>query len=341
MQKSLTLDDYVAFFEDVDISRCVYIIKLYFNGDVNAFYKAPSKFKEWSVEKSFYKREAMFKPAWDAISHYNFVGIHHKWLKRIFGKNYYSAQFMQRVWDKVYKTLHFTYVHHGTLTYKGEEHSYPAKYLPPKERLQQIFSNPKLVERILNTSNYCNKVKKILDAMIKENTKKAGKDVSSWGRDKANQRGVFTSPEHLLGRLWAFLQKGDAGTPMGYYNVLKPIVTDYLYNSFKKEWLNGTPQSIQNKYVGDDMMTNEERKAIAKKQLKFVMKIRKQLDGPNASKMFKDEKIGTDKNGEGIYKPADEKRIAKASEAVDLKIARLNEIINGRIAETSMSSAVD
>jgi len=334
MRTKISEDEYAEYLNQVATSKVVKVIKEYFKGDVDRFYAAPCKWNSWNKRREQHKlsldeQTASFvNSVYRGIRHCNLAGIEKKYVKSIMGHNYYVAGFMKRIKEILKEEYGYKIIPRGTLPYKGENHPYCTKYLPPKDKIKKIFESEEMVDIVIRSSSYCNKVKKVIQTMQTDYMKKAGKDVSSWGRDKANQRGAFMSPEHLLGRLWAFLQKGDAGTPMGYYNVLKPIVTDYLYNSFKKEWLNETSQSIQNKYVGDDMMTNEERKAIAKKQLKFVMKIRKQLDSPKASKMFKDEKIG-----ENIFKPADEKRIAKASEAVDQKIARLNEIINGKIVD--------
>lgn len=329
MQRSLTMEEYATFFMEVVDSKCVDVIKHYFRGNVDAFYNAPSKFKEWSTEKDFYKREAMYKSAWEGLSHYNFAGLEHKWLKRIFGKNYYNAQFMHKVWDMV-KALGYKKVYHGTLPYKGKndtcstKHTYPTKYLPPPEKLKEIFKDPELVKRVINPSSYCNKVRKILDAMRDEHLSEEKREMIQKG--KGGKSCNFTSPDNLMNKLLLLVKKGNAGTAMSFNSIVEPILTKEYCNYARDFWFNEIPQSIKDKYEGgslESLMKPEDLKAMYETQLAFIKKIQKQLNGPDALKMFKDEWIGKDKDGNVLWKQADEKRIATAREAVDAKIASL------------------
>ena len=336
MQKSLVLDDYVEFMNLMATSKVVEVIKDYFNRDINRFYAAPGKWKRWKTLKDQHKLpldeqtssyvDSVFKD----IRRCNFAGIEKKYVKSIMGHNYYVAGFMKKVKSKLETEYGYRIIPRGTLPYKGENHPYCTKYLPPKEKIEKIFESDEMVDIVTNASSYCNKVKKVIQAMQKDYAEKGGQDVSSWGKDK--QKCNFTSPENLIGKLWAFLEKkGDAGTPMSFYNVLKPIATDYLYDQLKKHWFEKMPIDVQNKYVGDleENMTAAELKTVFQKQLQFIKKIQKQLNGQFASKMFKDELIGKNKDGDNVFKPADEKRIEQAREAVEKKIESLNQKLAG------------
>lgn len=317
MQKSLTFEEYIKYMDEVAVYRCTFVINKYFNGNVGAFFEAAAKFKEWSAIKSPIQRKAKYASAWAGISHYNFVGIEQKYIKSVFGNNYYDAQFMNRARMEL-KSMGYEIKPSGMLPYKGKRHYYPAKYLPPQSKLEAIFSDDDEVERILDTSSYCNKVKKILDAIVKENSRKAGKDVDAW-EDKTVCKTTdvgFNSWEDLVDEFKSLLNTYKIGSPICLKSALIDILTPWLWTREVEAYWNSKPRSIKDMFAGSwlDYLKPTDKITSITMRLNLLTKIKEQLDGPNASKMFKDEVI------KGEFVPADETRIDKARKAVKEKI---------------------
>lgn len=328
MQKSLTLDEYVACFVEIDNAWTVFIIKQYFKGDVDAFYKAPSKFKEWSAEKDFYKRKTLFKPAWDGIMAYNFAAINCKYLRNIFGKNYNNAAFMDQARKRL-EALGYKKVNRGTLTYKGEKHPFCAKYLPPKEKIEEIFKSQQMVDIVVSPSSYCNKVGKILTAMkeehLPEELKKKIQNKSTKvahgpaatpvkvAEPVKSPAQIFQTPYELLDAVKALLDTGAVGGPSAFKSALRPILTDYLLKDLDQYW-NAKPFAVREQFNYVNWLTElpiEDKIAVYKARFDFLSKVFKQLNSDtDASKMFKDE------YDSGKFAPADEKRICNARVAV-------------------------
>lgn len=338
MQKSLTKEEYGTFFDEVSIAKYTYLIKHYFGGDVNAFYQAPSKFKEWSAEKSFNKRNALYDPAWSGIRKYNLAGLEYKWLYRIFGKNYHNAQFMHGMWDMIENTLHYRRVRHGTLPCKGRKDPYPTKYLPPRERLIEIFNNPKLVKQILDTSNYCNKVKKILDAMITEYKEKKDKKAACRQNNKQAEEKrssascYFVSAADFLDKFEGLLKTGSIGQLKSFREILNPILGQKGYGKIKKFWDEQVSPSVKIRVDGSLYISDEDKATIFRNQLEFVKRIREQLDGKESLKMFKNEWLGQDENGNHLWKPIEETRITEARHEVE-KLIRTIETSFAKLSE--------
>lgn len=330
MKPKLNDDDYVKYMDDIATSRVAVTIRNYFKGNVSRFYNAFDRFKKRNKEVndlSEEERKVVLDSIWKDLRHYNLAGIEQKYIKSVFGNNYYSADFMHKAWNKM-ETLGYHIVKHGTLTYKGQRHTFLTKYLPPQKRLEAIFADKKEVARVISSSSYCNKVKKILDAIVEQNSRKAGKNVDAWHKNKKLAKVPFNSPDKLINDLLLLTKEGNAGTPMSFFTVIEPIVTTDYCEEVRKLWNKSKdiPLSVRNKYsMGylEYYLKPEELQTMYKNQLNFIMKIHKQLNGPCASRMFKDEKNGYDEDGKTKWKQADEKRIAKAVEAVNMAIAKL------------------
>lgn len=334
MQKSLALDEYVDCFEQVDIAWCAFIVKRYFNGDVDAFYKSPARFKAWSGEKNPLAKKAMYKSAWK-ITEFNFAGISHKRLRNIFGANYNSSEFMARAWEEV-ANRGYKIVNGGTLAYKGARHQYCAKYLPPKEKMEEIFASRQMVDIVTSPSSYCNKVKKILTAMKSEHlpeelkkkiqnkpTKvahgpataatptKVAKPVKPPAQKLSNA--AFQTPHKLLDAAKVLLDTGAVGGPSAFKTALRPILTDYLLEDLDAYW-SAKPFALRDRFNCVNWLSElpiEDRIAVYRARFEFLSKVFKQLNSTaDASKMFKDEYV------RGEFVKADEKRIDRARKAV-------------------------
>lgn len=319
MQKQLTEDEYVRHMDDVATSRCAVTIRNYFHGDVARFYNACDNFKRHGGNPG----DPEYDTAWKALRCYNLAGIENKYVKSVFGRNYYSSAFMTRVWDTMQNVLHYTIVPHGVLTYKGKRHPYFTKYLPPQKKMEAVFASEEEVKRVTSPSSYCNKVRKILTRITTDNSGKAGLDVSKWLEPGVNV--PFSSPSDLLNELRMLLFTFRAGTPGCYETVIKTILTPDLYGKVRKEWAEKLSSNapLNNKFAGAwvNELTGEELAEIAGNVATFLSKVKGQLEGPFASRMFKDEYAGRDKNGTSVWKQASGERIARAREAVDKAIA--------------------
>lgn len=160
MKQKLTIEDYVASFDKLATFRCVYVIKTQFGGKASDFFDTPKKKKEFSSLNSTQKA-ATYQTVFKNIRHYNFAGLSKEDLRHILGHNYESATFKTQFRLEI-EALGYTIHPHGTLVYRKERHSYPAKYLPSKTKIFQIFADEKKVDEILNFDNYSPKEQKIL-----------------------------------------------------------------------------------------------------------------------------------------------------------------------------------
>lgn len=315
MRKKLSMQEYVTYMDEIAISRCTFVIKNYFDGNVDDFYNAAAKFKAW-FNKSPIEKNAVANSVWSDIRHYNFVGIEQKYIKSIFGKNYFNSTFMASVWTKMTEELGYTIVHHGTLFYKGERHHYPTKYLPPKSKLEAIFSDRQKVDRITSPSSYGNKVKKILETIRNDNL---SDDIKKKFQNKPAKATVnrvvnktFQTPDGLLDEFKLLLDTHKVGTPLSFKSALVPILTPYLFDEAMAYW-ETKPFEVRQKFASTTWLGELKPKdqiAVWRMRLAFFLGLNERLNGPDAAKMFKDERI------RGEFVPANEARIGKARKAV-------------------------
>lgn len=155
MKKKLTVEDYVASFDNLATFRCVRTIKREFDGKASDFYEAPSKFKEFS-SLNREQKDATYASVFKNIRHYNFAGLSNEDMAHILGHKYHDATFMAQFKEQI-EALGYVRHPHGTLSYSGEMHHYPAKYLPPKTKIFQIFGDEDKVEEVLDFYNYTKK----------------------------------------------------------------------------------------------------------------------------------------------------------------------------------------
>lgn len=163
----LTMQDYVDAFDRLATFRCVYVIQEEFNGNASDFFESPAKLKQFSTLTQPQKN-ATYASVFRNIRHFNFAGISNKDLSSILGHNYRSADFMAEFREQI-KALGYTIQPHGTLVYGGERHSYPAKYLPSKLTIFEIFNDEKKVNDILDFRNYAKKEQRVLYRWSTEN----------------------------------------------------------------------------------------------------------------------------------------------------------------------------
>lgn len=160
MKKKLTIEDYVASFDNLATYRCVRTIKREFDGKASDFYEAPSKFKEFSSLNPEQKN-ATYASVFKNIRHYNFAGLSKEDMKHILGHNYKDATFMAQFRQKI-EALGYVRHPHGTLVYGGKRYCYSAKYIPSKSKIFQIFGDEKKVEEVLDFYNYTSKEQAVL-----------------------------------------------------------------------------------------------------------------------------------------------------------------------------------
>lgn len=314
-------------------SLCAFIIDRYFDGNVSRFYDAPHKFEEFHDPKtSPLKKNATYATVYADLQHYNWVGIQKKYIRALVGHNYDNAEFMADFRSAITQ-LGYVIKLPGTFWYNGKDgkkrHPYYAKYLPPKSKLEAIFSDRKYAKRVARSSSYNNRVRNVLAAIrneyVPEETKK------KYQRKPSKKLCEFTSADNLMNKLFAVLKAGNAGSPASFLKVLKPIVTEGYCSIVKEFWKNDVSQSVKNKYDQgylEDFLKIGDLKTVYETQLEFFKKIYKQINGPYASKMFKDEWLKKDEDGKDVWKSADENRIAEARCLVREKV----EFIKGRLA---------
>lgn len=319
-------------------SLCAFIIDRYFDGDVSKFYDAPHKFEEFHDPKTTpLKKNATYATVYADLQHYNWVGIKKKYIRALVGHNYDNAEFMADFRSAITQ-LGYVIKLPGTFWYKGKRHPYYAKYLPPRDKLEAIFSDRKYAKRVARSSSYNNRVKNVLVAIrneyVPEETKK------KYQIKPSKKLCEFTSADNLMNKLFAVLKAGNAGSPASFLKVLKPIVTEGYCGIVKEFWKNDVSQSVKDKYDGGYFEYNLKisgLKTVYETQLDFFKKIYKQINGQYASTMFKDEWLKKDEDGNDVWKPADESRIMEARRLVEDKV----KFLNGRLAIIASVCAAD
>ena len=328
-KKKLDVQEAVYIVCEAADSLCAFIIDRYFNGNVSKFFESSSKYEAF-FDLSRLEKNATWNIVYPDMQHYNWVGIKKKYIRALVGHNYDNAEFMAE-FRSILAQLGYVVKPHGTFWYKGKRHPYYAKYFPPKSKLEAIFSNRKYAKEIANPKNHDTRVRKVLEAIrndyVPEKTKKKYQKKPSKS-DTANASDIFQTPYELLEAFKSLLDTEIVGPPTHdmFKAALEPILTHYLFKEAESHW-NKKPAAVRERF-GDGWMaelTDEEQIEIHLKRFGLLSKVYKQLTGPDASRMFKDEWIGKDKDGNNIFKPADENRIEKARKAVYDKIRKIYE----------------
>lgn len=313
MRKKLTFDDYVDYIDKVAVRQCTFVIKRYFGSRVSEFYKSASEFNDW-FDKPQEERKVIADTVWANIRHFNFAGIKQKYIRSIFGNNYDSAEWMGRM-KVTLKSMGYNIKPHGTLFYKGERHYYPTKYLPPQKRLEELFKDKDKVDAILDRGNYDRKIRDILDAMVKE-----------------------VSPDYEGSMCWQELVKlvkeqlnsFMIGPPSTFKNLLTTILTEYKYKELEKYWKNRSGDPRMQRFLGNgwlELLSQYEKVELYRARLDFLNNLNKQLDGPLAFRMFKDEYVRGRRGVKSHFVPVTDERIIRARSIVQKGIRMYEEAL--------------